>query len=120
MDAEPRDDGWASSVEWQLQNYLALQPSIDAFGTPRVLCRRTVCRVLTITSRKRLDAHPEADWHEMMSRLRYETVSNQLAGSAETVVLNHAHPDEVGFVTYFERTPPGRSTGQPERRHDDR
>ncbi len=103
MDHETRDDTWASSVEWQLGNYLALQPAADVFGTPRVLCRRTVCRVLAIANKKTLDAHPEADWHEMMSRLGYESVSNQFSGSAETVVLNHAHPDQVGFVTYFER-----------------
>lgn len=106
MQAEARDEEWASQVEWQVQNYLALQPHNETFGSPRVQCRRTVCRVISTTSKRAVARADDADWHGLMAGLQYESVSNEFARSAETIVYNHSQPDRVGYVTYFERKPP--------------
>lgn len=106
MDSEPRDEAWAAQVEWQLENYLALQPHQAAFGNPTVQCRTSVCRVISTTTKRSMSRTPEADWHELMNGLQYETVSNEFAQSQEMIVFNHARPEEVGYVTYFTRAQP--------------
>lgn len=105
LEREPRDEAWAARVEWQLENYLALQEFNAELGAPTVECRTTVCRVLATTDKQTLAAEPEADWQEMMSRLRYETVADEFVRTTHTIVYNHSQPERVGFVTYLTRVP---------------
>lgn len=112
MDGEPRDEAWASQVEWQLENYLALQPFNAALGAPSVRCRSSVCRVIATTSKQTMSRTPEADWHELMAGLRYESVSNEFDHSQESIVFNHSRPGLVGYVTYFTRARPSRNAEQ--------
>lgn len=103
LDQEPRDTEWAEQVEWELENYLGLQPFTERLENLNVLCRTTVCRVTAVTDRAALPDSPEDGWQGMMSRLRYERVSQEFDHSAEVVVFKASAPDRVGFVTYFER-----------------
>src|SRR5690606_12029682 len=75
LDQEPRDVEWAEQVEWELENYLVLQPFTERLEDLQVLCRTTVCRVTAVTDRAALPDAPEDGWQGMMARLRYERVS---------------------------------------------
>lgn len=102
---ERRDDAWADKVEWQLENFLALQPLTERVGNPAVLCRATVCRVVATADRSALPAAAsEEGWQEMMAALRYESVSNEFSDTTDLIVFNASEPERIGFVTYFERT----------------
>lgn len=103
LDGESRDAQWADRVEWELENYLGLQPFTERLENLDVLCRTSVCRVTAITNRAALPDAPEDGWQGMMARLGYERVSQEFDHSADVVVFKASAPDRVGFVTYFER-----------------
>lgn len=43
--AEPRDEAWASEMEWQWAQFFSGKPEIPAMGELRVFCRSTMCEV---------------------------------------------------------------------------
>jgi hypothetical protein len=90
LEREPRDDGWAYSMEAELQNSMVNATSTGQFQMEHVECRATLCEVRVSGNSDQADAVRE--WSKALPS---NTFNQQLLMNVSSTISSHERIDAI-------------------------
>jgi hypothetical protein len=104
FEAEQRDEGWAPTAETQINDFFSGRSLGDAFASPSIDCRETLCEVQTssdVTASSGPAAQVDA-WNEANFAM-HESADFELDSIATHIRREQEDPNRIVFVTFLLR-----------------